>query len=116
MKKFLALLLSAALLLCLAACGNAKMSDKQTLACDTADLVINDLFDELGEENGTVKTERKMIGNTAIYIIRMTLEVSEISQEVVEIFQDVIVEEAELYVSPADVYVVAYYCNQYGDQ
>lgn len=116
MGKTLSLVICILLAISLVACSNAKMTDKQTLACDTADVVISELFQELGEEYASVTTERKVIGETALYILHMKLEVAEIDQETIEIFQDVFVEEAELYVSPADVHVVAYYCNMYGEE
>lgn len=116
MKRFLSLALCILLAMSLLACGAAKMTDKQTLACDMADEVVTEWFDELGAEYASVKTERKMVGDTALYILHIKLEVEELNDELVSKFQDYIVDEAEMYVSPADVYVVAYFSNQYGEE
>jgi len=116
LKRFLSLILCVLLAISLVACGGAKMTDKQTLACDTADEVVAAWFDDLGSDYGSVKTERKMVGNTALYVLHIKLEVPELSDEIVSKFQEYVVDQAELYVSPANVYVVAYFSNQYGEE
>lgn len=114
MKKYLALLLSVVLLFCFAACGS-ELNSEQKQACDTADKSLKNFVDDFNDYFGEVvikaESERKMVSDTALYIVHLRftdMEAEDISSSLAQATYSDLNSEVSDIISAADVHLVVY--------